>query len=205
MPSPSMTRLVDNATFRLPGALPGALLPELFAVLDEFFQVTSCWYEDISFTALTTTSTYIEEPEDYTYLLTPAQGKVVRLRWAMETGGAAVNAVMPVPGELVLQHAPSVQSTYTARATLTVADPTTRDGYPECPDWVIAKYSNGLLDGLLGRMMSQIAKPYSSGQVAMMHLKRFRSAMSSARVETTRQNLHGAQTWMFPQTFNRRR
>jgi len=200
-----MTRLVDNATFRLPGALPGALLPELFAVLDEFFQVTSCWYEDISFTALPTQNTYTQAPEDFTYLLTSAQGKVIRLRYVKDSGGVGVEASMPIPGDVVLRHAPVSTSGYIARSTLTVSDPTTRDGYPECPDWVIAKYSNGLLDGILGRMMSQIAKPYSSGQVAMMHLKRFRSAMSSARVETTRQNLHGAQTWMYPQTFNRRR
>ena len=205
MPSASMNRLVENATFRLPGALPGAMLPELYAVLDDFFQVTKCWHENIPFIATPAAATYLADPDAYTYELIPTMGKIVRLVWASELDGAVVAASMPVPGDLVLAHSPAVTTSCIARTTITVADPVTRDGYPECPDWVISKYNSGLLDGLLGRMMSQIAKPYSNAQMAMMHLKKFRSTMSSAHVQTLRQNVQGAQSWRFPQTFNRAR
>ncbi len=203
MVTPNLSRLIDNATYRVPGALSSALLPELFAVLDEFFQTTNIWREDATFTANPTTSTFLEDPAAYTYDVTATSGQIVRLVAVVNEGGVPVVAGMPIPGCVILRNPPASSETYTATVVLSVTDPVTSEGYPVCPDWIYQKYMNGLLDGLLGRMMSQTGKPYSSPQIAMVHLKRFQSAMSRARVETTRQNVYGAQNWSFPQTWNR--
>jgi hypothetical protein len=112
---------------------------------------------------------------------------------------------MPTPGEIILVMSPNVADTFTARCALTVTDPTTRDGYPDCPAWIINKYGNDLLDGVLGRMMGQQSKPYSKPQLAQYHLRRFMGAISQAKVEAQHQNVYRGQSWRYPQSFSRRR
>jgi hypothetical protein len=70
---------MDHARIRLPGALDAAIQMELFAVLNEFFQKSNIWYEDIQFQAQPTSDTYLENPEAYTYDIVPTKGTVTRL------------------------------------------------------------------------------------------------------------------------------
>jgi len=200
-----MSKLMDLARARLPSARDNIIQLELFAVMNEFFQQTSCWMEDIEVDVIPTTSSYIEDPDAYTYSLIPLQGSIVRLMYLRDSGGLQKQASMQTPGTIVLQNASNVADTYVATVAKTVSDPTSNDGYPQFPDWVLDKYNNELLDGLLGRMMSQLAKPYSSPQMAQYHLKSFKSGISRAYVETLHGNVYRAQNWRFPQTFARRR
>jgi hypothetical protein len=112
---------------------------------------------------------------------------------------------MPTPGEVILKYSPNADDTYTARVAKTVTDPITREGYPQFPDWIMNKYGNDLLEGVLGRMMGQLAKPYSSPQLAVYHLKRFQQSVSQAKVEASHQNVYRGQNWTFPQAWARRR
>lgn len=203
MASADMNRLMDQARLRLPGALDGAIQMELFNALDELFKGSNCWYEDVEFTVQPTTRTYREAPDDYVYILVPTSGSIFRLVGVWDEGGAPVEATMPAPPDVLIRRAPLATEDYLARVVLTVVDPTTRDGYPQFPDWVLRKYGSVILDGLLGRMMAQIAKPYSNAQMAALHLRKFRSDISKAKVEAQRQNVYRAQAWKFPQTFNR--
>jgi hypothetical protein len=86
-----------------------------------------------------------------------------------------------------------------------VTDPVTRDGIPVFPAWILSKYGNDFLDGLMGRMMSQIAKPYSNTAMGTYHTKKFNNAMSQAKVEALHQNVYRGQSWRFPQSFQVRR
>lgn len=205
MANADMNRLMDQARIRLPGALDAALQMELFSVMNEFFQGSNIWYEDISFAVQPTTQTYLENPDAFTYDIVPDQGAITRLMAVADGKGLPVRASMPILGQLVLQWSPNTADTYTARVALTVTDPVTREGYPEFPAWVLNKYGNEILDGLLGRMMSQIAKPYSSPAGAQFHLKNFKQAVSQAKVEASHRNVYRGQNWSFPQTFGRRR
>ncbi len=205
MANHDMNRLMDNARIHLPGALDSSLQYELFSVMNEFFQNSNIWYEDITFTANPTTNTYFEAPQDYTYYIVPTSGVINRLMYLRNSQGYPQAASMAIPGELILDHAPNATDTYTARVCLTVTDPTTREGYPEFPGWILNKYGNDILDGLIGRMMGQMAKPYSNNQLAMYHLKRFQGAVSQAKVEAMHRNVYRGQAWNFPQTFARRR
>jgi hypothetical protein len=205
MPSPDMNRLMDHARIRLPGALDSAIQMELFSAMDEFFNKTNLWYEDIAFQVEPTQDSRVTNPDAYDYDLIPDTGTITRLIGVVDSKGFPVRATMPVIGCVRLTYSPNETQTYTARVALTVADPVTRGGYPEFPDWVLARYGNDLLEGVLGRMMSQMAKPYSSAAGAQFHLRNFKSATAQAKVEAAHQNVYRAQNWRFPQTFGSRR
>jgi hypothetical protein len=205
MPNADMNRLMDHARIRLPGALDAAIQMELFAALNEFFQKSNIWYEDIAFAVQPTADTYLENPEAFTYDVIPTLGTITRLIGVVDTKEMPVRAAMPTLGQVILAYSPNEADTYTARVALTVVDPVTRDGYPEFPDWIMTKYGSGILEGVLGRMMSQIAKPYTSAAGAQFHLKNFKQIVSQAKVEAARQNVYRGQSWRFPQTFASRR
>lgn len=206
MANADMNRLMDNARIRLPGALDAALQTELFSVLNEFFQETNIWFEDIQFQVTPTSDSYVTNPDAYTYQLLPMDGgTIVRLVGVMDSSGFAQRASMPVLGELVLAYSPNQADTYTARVVKTITDPVTREGYPVFPAWILNKYGNDILDGLLGRMMSQLAKPYSSPQVAVVHLRNFKQSISKAKAEAMHGNVYRGQSWRFPQSFASRR
>jgi len=192
-----LNRLMDNLRIRLPGAVDTVLKLELFSVMNDFFQGTNCWYEDIDFPVTTDT-------KDYT--ITPSSiAAPVRLMGVVSSDQFNVKAILGLPSKLTLIAAPTKPDTFTARLVLTVNDPTTRDDYPEFPDWVINKYNNDILDGVLGRMMTQIAKPYTNERMAIYHTRSFRGAVAFAKVEAMHNNLYRGQNWAFPQSFARRR
>jgi len=67
---------------------------------------------------------------------------------------------------------------------------------------VLAKYRDDILDGLLGRMMTQPNKPYTNSQLAIFHMRKFVQACASARVEWQRNNTYRTQAWAFPGGFS---
>lgn len=206
MANADMNRLMDNARIKLPGALDSAIQLELFSVLNEFFQESNIWYEDIDFDVTPTSQTYLENPDAYTYQLDVLeQGTINRLTGVVDSGGFIQRATMPTPGYVILSYSPSAAGTFTARVTKTITDPVTRDGYPVFPAWVLNKYGNDILDGVVGRMMGQIAKPYSSPTLAPVYLRNFKQGTNKARAEAMHGNVYRGQNWRFPQTFARRR
>jgi hypothetical protein len=108
---------------------------------------------------------------------------------------------MPAVGTIILQHAPTTNTTYLATVVTNVSLPTDRNAIPLGPDWLLPLWHVGLLDGLLGKMMTQPGKSYSNTATGAYHLKRFRDAIARARVSKLRANTNGAQAWRFPQQF----
>jgi hypothetical protein len=204
MPSAEMTRLMDHCRVRLPGALDAAIKQEMGAVFDEFLSDSGVWFEDIAFVANPTLDTYEQNPAAYTYPLNPTAGAIVRLSYVTDLQGGGKQARMPTIPNLVLVWPPSNPESYKARVVLT-NDAVDVDGYPIVPDWIVRRYATELLDGVLGRMMSQISKPYTSPANAMVHMRVFKSAVQKAKVDSRHEHLFGAQRWRFPQTFNRAR
>src|SRR5262249_51152992 len=117
--------------------------------------------------------------------------------------GRAIKAVMITPGDITLKVAPSEAATYTATVALTIDDPVGKDGFPEFPAWVLTKYGTGILDGLLGRLMAQPAKPYTNPGLAVIRTKNFMSTRSTAKTEVLHGNLNNGQTWRFPRGYGR--
>lgn len=191
-----LDRLMDNVRIRLPGAVDSVIRLEIFNVMDDFFQRSNSWTEDVTFTT---------DPGVTEYDVTCGPGNPNRLMYVVNADGIAQAATFELPGTLVIASAPTEAEEWTARIAMTVRDPIGRDGVPYFPDWILSKYGTDLIDGVLGRMMSQVAKPYSNMQMAQFHSKRFGSVVNQAKVEAMHKNVYRGQTWRFPQNFTRRR
>lgn len=199
-----ITRLMNNARLRLVGATDSVLQQELFSVMDDFFKGSNVWNEDIEVPIPGM------DPANTIYQLAPASPALIdKLLWVFEKPtetsigrGTGIGAAMSTPGELTLRLQPSSDTAYIVTVALTVADPLDRTGYVQFPAWVLAKYREAILNGLLGRMMTQPNKPYSNSQMAVFHMRKFLQATASARVEWTRNNTYRAQAWAFPSGFS---
>lgn len=60
------------------------------------------------------------------------------------------------------------------------------------------KFYEVIQDGVLGRMYAQPNKPYSNGQSAQYHLKRYRLKLHETRTQAALGFTPGAQNWAFP-------
>lgn len=194
MANADVIRLVTNAQIRLPGATSQTVQQELFMVADEFFKESNVWREDIEF------NVPANDPVGTVYQVTPSGNVIIdKLMWMRNAdGGGRIFGQMSTPGELTLSTYPSSPAKYIATVALTVSDPTQRDGYVSFPGWVLAKYRGVFLNGILGKMMSQPAKPYTNTQLSVYYIKLFNSGKSAARVEAQRANVFRAQAWNFP-------
>lgn len=191
------TRLMDNLRIKLPGALDGVIKLELYNVLDEFFRETLAWREDVQFTTVVGDQTY--------QLTTTDDVQILTLMWVgpadedgRPTWGRSVAAEMQEPGIIRLAEKPAAIDDYVVVLALTVADPTLADGFPFIPEWTLTRYHGAIIDGVLSRMMSQPAKPYSNSSMAVYHGRRFRNACAVARSEARKNNVFAGQAWRFP-------
>ena len=197
MTTPAINRLFDNVRIRAPGVIDDTIKLEFYNVLKELFDDSNCWFEDVPVPVTSGVTDYVVTPTGVC--------QIVRLYGVLDADDHQVNATYLPPDTLQLFTAPSLSSTYTARLILTVIDPATRDGYPVFPEWVLEAYSDEIMDGILGRLFSQIAKPYSNERMAIYHMRRFRGGVARARVDAQRKYTYRAQAWRFPQSFARRR
>lgn len=195
-----MQRFMNNAMARLPGATIGNIQQELFNTLDEFFKGSNCWTEDIE------VNIPGMDPANTVYYLTPATPSTIdKLAWAFQKPdepsigrGPQVAAAMTTPGEVTLRLQPSSDITIVFTVVLTVQDPIQRDGYVTFPAWVLAKHREAILNGLLGRMYSLPAKPWTNAQLGVFYMRKFKGNTAAARVEWTRNNVYRTQAWAFP-------
>jgi hypothetical protein len=171
----------------------------MFNTLNEWFQTTNMWYEDIQFTGVVNDASYI-------YVIEPSQpSAIVRLIGVVDNNQRTVAAVMDTLGQLQLVISPTEAVVYTARVALTINDPLDRENYPNAPDWVLNKYMNDLVDGVVGRLMMQVGKPYSNSQMGIWRTREFNKGVAMARVEAQRHNVWRQQNWVFPQSFFRKK
>lgn len=191
-----ITRLMKNLRIALPGAVDDAIKLEVFNTLNDFFQGSNCWREDIEVEIVPGVSTY--------ELLPMGPAAIVRLMRVVDSNGLTVKAWLDLgTRDLVLETVPSVADTYTVSVSLTVNDPIDREGYPVFPAWVLNLYMNDISSGIMARMMVQSAKPYSNARLAAYHARDFQMAISNARAEANRNFAYSSQRWRFPQGFNR--
>lgn len=185
-------QLMNQAKVTLTGASDAGLKGAFYDVCTEFLNDSSAWTEDILVPILTTR---------LTYPVATAEGQIIRLIGVTDGEDNFVSALMANVGEIQLAYYPNNNATYTVRVVKNVSLPTSRDDIPLGPSWLLPLWHVGLLDGLLGKMMIQPQKSYSSEKAGPYHLKRFRDAIARARVATLRANTNGATAWRFPQSF----
>lgn len=202
-------QLMTQATAKLVGVSERAMQAEFYDVLSEFFNDSSCWAEAV-------TAQY--QPNVVNYPFNVSEGQIIRLVGLSDWGPTAppdpfsaitpgtpaplpLPALMPHRGVVTLSNIPSSPGYMQAKFTINCSLPTTKKGPPIAPDWVLPIWHVGLLDGLLGKMMSDPNKSYSNPTGSVYHLKRFRDAIARARVSALRANTLGSGAWRFPQQF----
>ena len=65
-------------------------------------------------------------------------------------------------------------------------------------EWMYSTFHEAWSDGTMGRMLSQISKPWSNVQVGAYHMKRFRKFCGRAKQTSDRGYVYNAPNWRFP-------
>lgn len=185
-----LTRVMNNARVHVAGAHDDVLKLELFNVLTEFMKGSHAWKDEVRFTTISGRTTYELVPNE--------SATIVSLFGVEDQDELPVKATMPVPGTVELASDPGGAYAYVAEVALTVVDPVNSDGYPFMPDWLLARYYDVVLAGVIGAMFTQPAKPWTNERLAIFHTRRFRNGIAMARREARVAHLYEGQNWRFP-------
>lgn len=206
LPRRELEMFMNQARVKLPGASDTGIGAELYDTMKEFFNDTNAWREDIPFTPQAGTppingDPFISSNQDYT--LAPQDGtggQIIKLIAVYDDVGIPIPSIMRQFGVVHLINPVSTVplNPWIARVVKTVTVPLDSEDQPIAPDWTLRVYSVQLLDGLLGRMMTQTNKSFSNSEQGVYHLRRFRSALVTVRTAVSRENLVGAQDWQYP-------
>jgi len=188
-----LDRLINSARIKLPGSTDAGIKQELWDTLHEFFYETAMWQEDITVNIVANVTTYSLVPEE--------PGEIFMLIGAVNSLGDGQPVMMQTIGTMTVRDTPSAATTWTATVAKVPGVALSRDAFPEIPDWVLPVYGPVIQDGLLGRMMHQIKKPYSDPRQGSYHTARFRSALVNARSAVMHRNTYDTNSWRFPQGF----
>lgn len=209
---------MNQAVVKLSGASSAGIKAELFDVLTEFFDVSSCWTEAIDLDALA----YQHE-----YDIETSSGQIIRLNTVIANSNFTTNAlydaaeaippsgtnlgtwvpqnaVMPYIGRIILRNPPSNPQAMKAVVVKNVVLPTGRDQVPEIPSWVLQRWHRYILSGVLGNMMGTENKSYTNDAMSVYNMKKFQEGISRARVAALKANTMGGQAWVYPQAFKTR-
>lgn len=191
------SQFMNQARVHLPGASDGGIKAELFDTMREFFDISSCWTENITVAIV---------PAIVDYTLVPAEdGEIIRLAGVIDENNIPQSALLPTltppTATMSLPVPQSNPHTWTATVVKNVVLPVTEDSIPLAPQFSLPVYGLVILDGVLGKMMMQPNKSYTNDTYATYHLRRFRNGMAGAKTAALRRNTFGSQAWSFPQTF----
>lgn len=100
----------------------------------------------------------------------------------------------PAPNQVTLWPTPdqTEADVLTARVVLNIL-PTATD----LPDFAYIHHYDALLDGVLGKLYSHPAKPYSNATLAQYHLRRFQNGIGVATGQAKQGYVKG-QNWTYP-------
>ena len=204
-------RIMNQARVQLTGVSDAGLKGTLFDVLDEFLDVSNAWVEWLQLSIATSTQMYQIFPQHggmINRLITALDSNQVVLPAALSFGESPAsftgqsNSYVNPPGVIFSLSFPQ-NTSYVANILVSkkIILPNSKDEVPDGPSWLIPKYGRYITEGLIGSMMTQPGKSYSSTTGAQFHLRKFRDGMAMAKTETMRSNLFGGQSWSYPRQF----
>jgi len=98
-------QLMNQARTRLVGVSDAGLKGELFDVFKEFFNTSSCWFEDITLNIVANTTAYN---------IVPTGGQIIRLAGVFDVNNLPQPAIMPELGLIHFRHPYNVAQVFTA-------------------------------------------------------------------------------------------
>lgn len=183
-------KLIGQAKVALLGSSDAQIRVQLYDTLEEFFDGSCCWTENIGITVI---------PETLDYPLQPIGGRIVRLSAVLNQHNMQEQAVMPDIGTVHFLYPFTQVQPMTAIVVKTVTDPLACYP-PNIPEWILPKHGLTLLHGIIGTMMMIPAQSYTNPEMAKFHLGKFNDGINGANVAASKANTIGAQPWMFPQS-----
>jgi hypothetical protein len=203
----AIERLLANLRTQLPGALDGTLRLEIFNTVSTFCRESNTWQETQSFNTKVGKQLYevtAEAPDAYYNVLLNLEAYDPTDENGEVTTPIPIAAWFDAPTSLKLRYVPT--EVQRLRGTFSVVPRATdrMDQYPAIPEAFWDKYHDAFIEGVLSRMMSQPAKPYSNERLGIFHGRRFKAATSMAKNDKYNGDVRGGQNWSFPQVFTRR-
>jgi hypothetical protein len=193
-------RIMNSARVHLTGASDLGIIGELFDTINEFLDGSNAWFEWMPLPIGANNQSYQIYPQH--------GGMIIRLVCLFDANRIPIPAHMaeitPPGGRIHLVYPQNLSQTGQLMVVKNVVLPNGRDEIPDAPDWLLPMYERYILEGLLGRMMTQPGKSYSNDQKSIYHLKKFRDGIATTKTAVARSNLLGAQAWHFPSNFRSR-
>lgn len=209
-------RLLDAVRLNCVGSQDGIARMELFAVVNEFLQRSDIWHAEVLIGTVVGVFLY-----QMPYFI--EGGQINRLIWleGQRPGVPAGSAGVAVDGQIVtrgppragwlettgsnallrVEYSPTNQEMWRAHVALSCVDPTDANGLPKLPDYIVSKYWDYLLSGVISRLCGQPSKPYTNAQLVAYHGRKFMDGTNLAKKEAATGFTRGGQSWSFPQTF----
>lgn len=203
---------LNEARLELPGASDMGIKQMLFSVLEEFCQDSSAWRENLTVAVIAGNAT----TPNTNYTLIPQDGGyIIRLIGAFDANNIPQPAFLPdsIPtldggplaqGQLQFVNPTNQNQNFTVIVAKQVSLPTSRHDAPVFSDHLFKRYRRWITDGVVGKMMQQMNKPYSNMQAGAQKYLKFRQGVNMARTQAARQNTMGAQGWAYPQGWRMR-
>lgn len=204
----AIQRLITNLITQLPGSTIGTLKLEIFNTVATFCREANTWQETQNFSTKIGKNVYqvtAASPDAYynkllnleAYDPSDPNGEVTTPTQIAAWFDASTTG-------LQLKDTPSIVQRL--RGTFSVVPRATdkMDEYPAIPQAFWDKYHDAIMEGVLSRMMSQPAKPYSNERLGIFHGRRFKSATSMAKNDLYNGDVRGGQNWSYPRGFTQR-
>jgi hypothetical protein len=216
----------NQAELKLSGASNPAIMAEMYDVMTEFFEHSNCWIEALKIDGVAYGREYSLIPTEgqIIRLIGVVQNSLFSTNAAYEAVEDAnpptsqdignwtpVAALMPQPSggddpnyTVFIRFPQNVPVAMRAYVAKNVTQPQDKNLLPAAPDWLIQRWHNVILDGILGKMMTTPSMTYTDSAQGTYHLKRFQDGIARARVAALKANTFGAQSWNFPANWNTR-
>jgi hypothetical protein len=178
-----LSRLFDEIQSTVPGVQLPIIEMEVFNAIEAFCQQSTAWRETLEFT-LPAGAREVD--------LNPVSAGALAV-WVLKVDGLHSYSVR-LPA--IIEDSGDATQMRTGYARV-VLKPSRLDA-ATIPAWLLTQYREGIKSGALVRLHGQLAKPYSSPQLAAFHGRMAQLAIRRARDIANRYNTDQTSGWRFP-------
>jgi hypothetical protein len=204
--------ICDNILSALPGADPNHVHRSFVRITDQFLQQSGAWIDDKVFHSdafgnVRIDFSYIEAQMAWlmgVWFESHVLGHLSIVTPPFKTNKASAPLGFtntPYPDVIVLSPGPNPGTTFevTVRAALKMNDCSSADAC--VPDWLFSRYKETIRMGVIGTLMREPGKSYSSVSEGRMHQQEYKMLIGQARDEARRGFGQHEAEWGYPQQF----
>lgn len=183
--------LLDDLRMALPGARDGTIKRQLWQTIDEFCRTTNAYRHFIE----------VQLVEAVTIYNLVVSGAEILIVYQAAHSALSVQGSVYDNGQIALRASPTandVSEKLVVEVSLAPLYGESGDATAWLPRHLYDRHRGTIYEGVLSRMMLQIAKPYSNSVLGQYHGRRFRNGMAVARARVIADSEVSPQKWRFP-------